>query len=373
MAGTREARPAGGWMDARERFLETMRYGTPDHASYWEDPFWYDSTLERWRREGLGPDEHPRDVFSIDARPDVPLDWSVIPKYPRVVLESAPEYKIVRNSVGVTMKMIRDLKPPAMPMFVDFPVHDRAEFYDHLRRLDGDTPERVPADWKALAEGYARRDAPLGIHVGGFFGWMRDWMGLEGLSLALHDDPGMVREGMDHIADFVIKVIRRVLPDVKPDYAWFWEDMAFKTASLMDPKLVKSLMASNYRKIVDVLQSYGIDIIMLDSDGNIEELIPIWLDCGINCLFPMEVAAGMDVVSLRKRYGRELRMVGGVDKREVAKGREAIDREIARIAPVVADGGYIPSIDHAIPPDISYPDFTYYRRQVERISRNGGK
>lgn len=67
-----------------------------------------------------------------------------------------------------------------------------------------------------------------------------------------------------------------------------------------------------------------------------------------------------DPMDYRKKYGRDLRIIGGVDKRELAKGRKAIDREIERRVPLMKDGGFIPMPDHLIPPDVPLDDYTYY-------------
>ena len=126
-------------------------------------------------------------------------------------------------------------------------------------------------------------------------------------------------------------------------------------------------MMPGYRKITDLLHSAGIDVIMLDSDGNVEELIPLWLECGINFIYPMEVAAGMDVVQLRKKFGKDLIIGGGMDKRILASNKDAIFEMVMSKKSVMLEGGYFPGVDHAIPPDISWENFTYYRQLVNSI------
>ena len=128
-------------------------------------------------------------------------------------------------------------------------------------------------------------------------------------------------------------------------------------------------MVPNYRKITDVLHEAGVDVIMLDSDGNVEELIPIWLEVGINYIYPMEVAAGMDVVKLRKEHGRELIIGGGMDKRILARGdRKAIDAMIDEKRDMMLEGGYVPGCDHALPPDISWDAYRHYRERLAEIA-----
>lgn len=119
-------------------------------------------------------------------------------------------------------------------------------------------------------------------------------------------------------------------------------------------------MIPRYRRITDLAQSKGIDLNFVDCDGNVEELIPLWLESGISGIYPMEVAAGMDVVKLRSEYDKDLLMTGGIDKRVLAQDRKSIDAELEAKIPLTEKGGYIPHIDHAIPHDVPYENFAYY-------------
>ena len=103
--------------------------------------------------------------------------------------------------------------------------------------------------------------------------------------------------------------------------------------------------------------------ISLDSDGDITKLIPIWLEGGVNVIYPFEVQAGMDVIKARKEFGKELRMIGGFDKRACAKGKKAIDKEFDRLEPLVKEGGYILSPDHSFPPDVSFENYRYFMEE----------
>jgi uroporphyrinogen decarboxylase len=136
--------------------------------------------------------------------------------------------------------------------------------------------------------------------------------------------------------------------------------MAFNNGPLISPKHVEKLMVPNYRRVNETLRSRGVDIIGVDSDGKLDKLIPLWLEGGINFVYPNEVAAGNDVAALRQQFGREMRLVGGIDKRELAKGRDAIGKELERRLPLIADGGYLPSVDHSVPPDISFDNYLAY-------------
>ena len=220
-----------------------------------------------------------------------------------------------------------------MPQFVKFPVESLEDF----RQLAGErlapSPElRLTDAWKARVAGSAESGCPRRCwpgRWGGLFGSPRNLMGLEGLSLAFYDQPELVEAMMDHLADLMIAVTEEVLKHTQIDVFWFWEDMAYNHGSLVDPKLFRKYALPNYRKVVEFLHSRGIHYIGLDSDGDISELIPVWLDAGINFLWPFEVAAGMD-----GRGAQTVRTmaIGGIAKQAVAIGGETMRAEVDRDA-----------------------------------------
>ena len=139
------------------------------------------------------------------------------------------------------------------------------------------------------------------------------------------------------------------------DYAHYWEDICFKNGPLINPAVFKELVAPHYARISKLLVSHGIDITSVDCDGCIDLLVPIWLHSGVNTMFPIEVGTwNASIAPWREQYGRELRGVGGMDKRVFAQDKRAVDAEIERLKPLVDLGGYIPCPDHRIPPDAKF-------------------
>jgi len=144
------------------------------------------------------------------------------------------------------------------------------------------------------------------------------------------------------------------------DYVIMSEDMAYKKGPMIGPETARRFMESSYRRLVRFFQDHGVKIIGIDSDGNVEPLIPFWLDLGINCITPCEAAAGMDVAKLGAKYP-DLVMIGGIDKRELAKDKQAIKREVMyKVPPLIERRGYFPGVDHAVPPDISLDNYRYF-------------
>jgi uroporphyrinogen decarboxylase len=152
------------------------------------------------------------------------------------------------------------------------------------------------------------------------------------------------------------------LREVEVDYVLFWEDMAFKTGPLLSPTHFRRYFSPHYRRLIERFRRSGVRLFMVDSDGNIERLIPLWIETGINILAPFEVDAGMDVTRVRRTYGKDLAIVGGMDKRQLALGQREIEAEVMRRLAGMGDTGYIATLDHAPIPEIPYANYLRYRR-----------
>jgi uroporphyrinogen decarboxylase len=133
--------------------------------------------------------------------------------------------------------------------------------------------------------------------------------------------------------------------------------------------MVRKFMVPRYKKITELLRRNGVDVIFLDSDGNVEQLVPLWLEAGINYIWPFEVAAGNDAVAMRKKYGKDLIIGGNIDKRALIKGKEAIKEEVMSKVPFLLEqGGYFPSIDHVVPPDVTFENYCYYINLMREVA-----
>ena len=292
----------------------------------------------------------------------------IVPQFEPEVLKDDEHTLTIINQGGQTVKVFKD-DPQKMPMFLDWPVKDWETWKEYKKRLDPDTPERWPADWGFYAEKMNSRDYPVILSVGGFFGFLREWMGLKNLLYTFHDDPKLIEDMMDAILHLELEVVKRTVKDIKVDQANFWEDMCYKTGPLISPDMVRKFMVPRYKKITDLLRSSGVDIIYLDSDGNVEQLIPLWLEAGINLIWPFEVAASNDAVVARKKYGKDLIIGGTIDKRALIKGKEAIREEVMSKVPFLLEqGGYFPSVDHLVPPDVSFENYCYYINTMREVA-----
>lgn len=351
-----------------ERFRNLFSYEKVDRCVYWGAPAAWAETIERWKNEGYDPSKpfplpHPEDRRIVHS-----LWFFPYPPFERKIIAEDEETITYINHEGIILRERKDFPDSSMPQFIRFPVETREEFRQFRKeRFRPNLEERIGPNYKELLSSYKNRDCPLIIIAdrwGGFFGGVRAMVGVERACYLFYDDPAFLEEMMDSIADFLIEMMEQILQYTDVDVFGFWEDMAFKTGPLVGPQLYRKFAYPRYKRVVDFLRSKGVKYISLDSDGNIYSLIPIWLDAGINVLYPFEVQAGMDVVKVRKEFGKELRMWGGIDKRALAKGKEAIDEELRRVEGLVKEGGYIPCPDHSIPPDVSYENYLYFAEKL---------
>jgi len=390
-------------MNARERFLSVMNFEKEARTLFWEMGYWTD-TIERWYQEGLPrqqdvtiglkPGESIRgehathDEFSIERRRDIdvhhyfrfdqgmlclPVNSLLQPPFENKIFEETEDYVIFQDDYGVKKKTNK--RVASRPQFLEWPAQDRKSFENIKERLKPLLKDRVPPNWKELLKKYAERDYPLTIggYPCGFYGTLRFLMGEERLLFNFYDDSMFVRDFMDYVADFWIQLWGEVFSEIKFDCVYFWEDMAYRSGPLISPQMFREFMLLPYQRITSFLKEMGVKVILVDTDGNVEKLIPLFIESGITGLYPFEVQAGNDIVSIRKKYPR-LQIMGGIDKMKIAQGKEAIDEELNSKVPfVLKSGGYIPHIDHNVHPDISWEDFKYYRNRLDEMILEGGK
>lgn len=349
----------------RERLLRVLEFKSVDRVPNYEFGYW-DETLDRWHIEGLPLYvKTSRDVEKylglegLESMEAVPVVIGIWPPPIQVVLREEGDKEIVADGIGGMY--VRKKHISTTPYYIRYPIRDKDDWKKIKQFLDPETPGRIPLNWSDITEKYRNRDYPLKIFVGSLFGWLRDWMGLEKISIALYKEPDWVEEMMDTIVDLAVSILSKIIKDLDPppELAWFWEDMAYSKGPMISPKLFEKFMVPRYKRITQLLNFYGVKFIVVDCDGNIEALVPGWLDSGVNVMFPLE-ARYVDPYKLRDKFGKRILLMGGIDKRALAAGENAIDKELDRLTSLLEEGGYIPTIDHRVPPDVPFKNYLYY-------------
>ena len=362
-------------MTAQERFIKTMHFDLVDRVPYWVPIFWAE-TIEKWQTEGHPftneYDEEKR--FDCDHKEHIRMWLNFEPPFEEKVLESDIEYLTVQTPKGIIEKVLKSrLRDSQISHPLQYPIKNRDDYLKYHSRLTGNVKERL--NKVGNLERHVTRDYAVSLRGSldcGFYGPLRDLVGFERLNYLFYDDPILITMMMDDRAELIIQMLERILDKTTIDWFCFWEDMAYKNGSMISPDMFRKFMMPRYRLITDYLHKRGIDLIFVDSDGDISQLIPLWLECGVNGMWPFEVQAGMDVLMLRKEYGRDLLLIGGLDKRELAKGKKEIEQEIIKkVPPLIKDGGYIPRPDHSIPPDVSYDNYKYFMEYLRKVIEKG--
>jgi uroporphyrinogen decarboxylase len=358
-----------------------MHYRPRDRSPIWDFGFW-DDTLPVWHTQGL-PEYVTRAssdaYFGMDdglefGAAAVGVEAGLSPKFPYGVLEDRGEEELILQEDGV--QVIRTKVLGSIPQPQSHSLTDRASWRKHFKpRLDPDHPSRFPPDWDARVEEWRNpaRTYPLVLPGGSLYGWIRNWMGMEQLAYVIYDDPAWFEEMVETVADCIIGTLTKLLATGATfEACGMWEDMAYNAGPLISPRHFRQYMVPHYRRITDLLRRHGVDVIWVDCDGNIEKLVPLWLEAGVNCMFPLEVGVwGADPVAYRRQYGKDLLIMGGVDKHLLATTPEAIRAEVERLAPLVEEGGFIGFCDHRVPPDVPLANYLYYLEQARAIWGKG--
>lgn len=377
-------------MNAREKFLRVMDFDTSVAPPLYEMGYW-SGTVRRWYNEGLpkrqGVPEHlrsgesvsgplaggknkcndPGTVVKFDKGGErFPLEHWIFPEFELQVLQELEDRLVIIDEMGITKKISQE--NDSIPKYYEWPVKTRDDWERFKEeRLDPKTRGRYPQNLEEVIQKFEDRDYPLcigGLPVG-FFGSLRYLMGEVKLFTNYYDDPELVRQIINDLVDFWIQLWTPILLKIEVDWVMMWEDMCYKTGPLISPAIFREFMLPAYKRFSAFLREMRVKHIIVDTDGNCWNLISLFLEGGITGLYPMEVAAGMDVVEVRKQYAN-LQIMGGIDKRMLARGKKEIDEELeGKIPFMLKRGGYIPHVDHHVPPDVPLENFVYYRNRLE--------
>ena len=354
-------------MNNREKFLSVLSY-EPDavipimHFGYWDD------TIIKWKNEGHISENDDWDSVSKKLGFDCGYDCfvgatSLFPAFEVKVIKEFPDgSRHILNSEGVIE--LRKQGITCIPAEIGHTLTNRESWErEYLPRLKF-SENRY--DFNMLKQYANGGDYPLGLYTGSLYGCIRNWFGIVELSYLAVEDEELYDEVINTVAALVYDVTKFGLEKaasmgINFDYCHFWEDICFCTGPLVNPSVFAEKVGPWYKKITDVGKQYGVRVFSLDCDGLIDLLLPVWLENGVNTMFPIEVGTwNASIAPWRKKYGTDLLGVGGMDKRVFAGERSSVDTEIERLKPLVALGGYIPCPDHRIAPDAKWDNVRYY-------------
>lgn len=291
------------------------------------------------------------------------------PAFERKVLEQkADGGQVIRDEQGLIVLV----KPGvvSIPAEIGTTLTDRDVWEkEYLPRLQWEA-ERIDTSLFESLKDDSQRQLPVGLHCGSLMGYMRNLLGVEELSYLYVDDPELYEEIANTLAGLCYQSVKAILETgAKFDYAHFWEDICYKNGPLVSPDGFRQMIGPHYRKITNLLKEHGVDIVSVDCDGWIDTLLPIWLENGVNTMFPIEVGTwNASIAPWREKYGKDLRGVGGMNKTVFARDYQAVDQEVERLRPLMELGGYIPCPDHRIAPDAKFENVQYYCEKMKSLT-----
>ncbi len=358
-----------GIMTDRERFNNQMHYKSIDRSFNMEFGYWQEN-YEQWPlflENNITNEGEANVFFNFDIISGVGGNTWMNPAFEEKVISETADKKIIMNGDGLLAEIAKD-------------GHSSIPHYTKASIV-------TPDDWKQCKEERFRRDDParkiniaevkkthpedrtypLGVWCGSMIGKIRDMLTFEGLAYACYDYPDMVEDMVETCCVLVEDSLDQILPHIKLDYASGWEDICFKNGPIISLDFFTNIIVPRYKRINKKLKAAGIDIWYTDCDGDVRPLLPGLLESGINCLFPYEVNSCVHPAVLLEEYGKDLRIMGGFDKLEMIKGKQAIKAYMESLVPLVERGGYIPFCDHRCPPDVKPDDYIYYLDLKEKM------
>jgi len=356
-------------MTDRERFNNQMHYKPVDRCFNMEFGYWQEN-YDQWPifvDNGITDEGQANAFFNFDRITQTGTNIWINPGFSYKVVEETETTRLIRDYNGLLAEVPKD-GHDTIPHFIKSSITTP----DDWKRVKEERFRRDDPDRKAPIEKLKEwhppdHDIPLGIGTGSMIGRIRDMLTFEGLAYACYDHPEMVEDMVETACVLVEDSLDQILPHIQFDYACGWEDICFKNGPIVSLDFFTNVVVPRYKRIGDKLHAAGIDFWYTDCDGDVRPLIPGFLEAGINCLFPYEVNSCVHPCDLLDQYRGELRIMGGFDKMQLIKGKEAIKEYMLGLVPHVERGGFIPFCDHRCPPDVDPDDYIYYLDLKEEI------
>lgn len=322
---------------------------------------------EEWIEQGATEDEINMTAFDWDYVPYVNCgaNCDIFDGPEERVIEETKEHIITIDALGRKMKLMKGAATIPLPM--DYPVKNMDDWLK-LKHLYQFREERIDYNQVAKAKKQQQQGVMVRAEVPGGFDLPRQLMGEEELCYAYYEQPELIEDILNTAADTAIKCCERLSKHLIVDHLHIHEDMAGKSGSLIGPVHIEEFLQPYYLKIWDAYKNNGCTIFVQDSDGNMNSVIDAFLNCGLNQMYPMEPAAGMDIVKVHAKYGTRLSLKGGIDKFILRDSKLAVLRELEyKMQPSMLKGGIVFGLDHRIPNGSSLELYRYYVKTAREI------
>jgi len=356
-------------MNTRERFVRTLTGEKVDRVPFIKVFGGTNAAHKEWEAEYPGIGESIDKVLKFEGTyrgwGTTPVNMDASRLEEEVTIKEDGEIILRRGGDGTLWQIYKS--GDYNRHNVGWPIKTKEDWESYKKKhLDPDDPARFPANWNELVKEYKTRDYPLQLTHRGVYGIPREKMGDENLAYAFYDKPELVHDIMNYYTEMAIHIWKKMVKDVDFDLIECWEDMASKNGSLISPKTFREFMTPCYRKIAAFAREHGIKVILVDSDGFIEDLTELMLEGGVTALYPYEVLAGNDVARTLDRYPK-VGVIGGLRKECMYEGKEAIDREIEKARTLIRKGRFIPGPDHFVLKTCTFANYRYFMERLREV------
>lgn len=327
-------------MNHVERFKALMSFEPVDRLPMVEWAGYWNETRDRWEAEGLPADLEDafaaREYFGLDPYRQYwvrPRHWTC----------PSPDH----HGAGL--------------------IEDEADYEKlkpYLFRKDVFDRDRV----RGWADAHDRGELVVWFTIEGFFWFPRTMFGIERHLYAFYDHADLMHRMNEELTEFNLWFIEEFCSILEPEFMSFAEDMSYNHGPMLSRECFEEFLAPYYRRITEVLRDRGI-VSIVDSDGDVSDAVPWFESTGVDGILPLERQAGVDLASIREEHP-SFRTIGHFDKMVMKHGEAAMRQEFERLLPVMRQGGFIPSVDHQTPPDVSLENYrTYVRLLREYCTR----
>ena len=340
-------------MTSQERVSIVLSGGVPDRVPF-QDTYW-GTTIQRWHREGLPENVAPREYFECEiAR----LGGDDSLQLPVEMIEETERYRVYKDSFGATRKDLKTLGGWT-PQFLDFSIKGRDDWY-RMKKHALYNPSRLSNSLNESYNSLRAKQKFIAYSIHGCFHATWKKIGMEQLLMWMLDDPDLIQDMFAAHTQLVIDLYDGMKGlGIQFDGGRIGDDMGYRVAPLISPEMYCRQVMPHHRKLCEHFARDGLKTIH-HSDGNVQPLIPYYLEAGFAALHPLESKAGLDVRELKPLYGDRLVLIGNIDVRKLAAGREEIEEEIrSKVTVAKQGGGYIYHSDHSVPSDVSFENYCF--------------
>jgi len=359
-------------MNTRERFVRVLTGQDADRVPFMKIFGGTNAVTQRWVQQYPSLSTYIDELLGFEGRyrgwQIAPVNTGLCGTPPDVVeYSSETETRIRHGNGSLSVHMNRD------GHFFNHTAQYPVKCGDDWQRIkdnwmNPDDPWRFPAphEWQNYVDMYKTRDYPLQLTCGGVYGFARNMMGDEALCLAMYEDPGLVGDIIATYIDMCLDIWKKMVFDIQFDVIECWEDMAYKSGSIISKRHFTQFLMPQYRRIGDFAREAGIPIVLVDSDGNIMELAEWMMEAGVNCMYPFEVQSGCDIPHIR-RHLPGMGCIGGLDKECMAKDKKAIDAQLEKARQLISLGRFIPGPDHFVLENVPFENYAYFMRGLKQV------